>query len=45
MATMEHFCSKCGWSTCNNSSGPFVCPKCGEELGHASDDDYEDDDE
>jgi predicted nucleic acid-binding Zn-ribbon protein len=34
MACMTHECTSCGHAEFNNSRGPSMCPKCGEQMHH-----------
>jgi hypothetical protein len=45
MACMEHFCTRCSWTSFSNDGGPAVCPKCGAPVNHAFDEEPDDDDE
>ena len=42
MSCMEHTCTRCGHMDFNNSTRtPSVCPRCGEDMMHVWDEQYD----
>lgn len=45
MACMKHVCTRCNYADFNNSPRtPSICPKCGEDMLHTWDEQYDDSD-
>lgn len=45
MACMEHVCTECPWSICDNVASHVECPKCGGDVHSFFDEEMDHDEE